>query len=202
MAKISRKIDDLEKIIEKAHQTPKERIKNIDEEIKLFESVKFQDIEETTLKRQEILQEARKILIEQIEEEETKKELEKIKHIEQLEKRTKKEIEKQLFYTFKRYFEEFPHKRGKVSKVLKQSDVITEEVAEITKKWGSEFEMFTFSIYNKVLNKVINIYKEDIKQQEQTQKTKNKSLIDEFLGVALFGGLLSSNYKSIFGRRR
>ena len=185
MAKISRQIDEIEKLIQKQQQTPKEKLKIIEEELnkiktsqKGFTNLHYQgEKQQKENERIKTLEQAKSYLLDQIEQEEEKKELNKIKLQEKQEKQLKKEIEALLFYNINQYFLKYPEKEHrKIWQLLHDKEVIKDEINGIIKSYGSEFTDYCYSIYIKTITKVYKLYEYNIKEQEKDQKAEIKSI--------------------------
>lgn len=219
MGKITRQLDDIDKLIIKAHQTPAEKLKEIEEELqtrntkKGFTNLQYftikdgitkeaeQPEEETTKK----LLEAREILKKQLEQEQEREELNKIKLEEKLQKQEKKEIQALLFDNINNYFLKYPNKRGEIWHYLHQDEIIKDEIAEIVKIYGVEYQNYCFMIYDKTINQVFKLYSYNIKQQQKAKETAKKQLKSKLKrGIAkdilIIGGLKLAN-KGKNGRR-
>lgn len=188
-------MDDLEKIIEKVHKTPEERIKQIDEELKEFESIKFKDtlLDEDT-KRQKILKEAKEILLSQLENENTKQK--------------EREAEELLFNNMLGYFEKYPNKKLGIWEVLNKSEVIYDEVNDVCKQGYQKQKNYLLMNYSKISRKVYNIYKSDIEQAKEARRkqekarTKQKKMLNGWGGVIAFNAMLNKVYRDVLGKRR
>ena len=174
MAKITRQLSDIEKLVEQAHKTPQERLKQVNEELKIHKEQTMYHTDKEHKKivtdKEKTLIEAKKILEEQIEQEEDKKELNKMKLERTNIRFIKEEIQEELFNNINYVFK--PNKNDKkiAYQELCKYDNIKMLIKDITDIYGMEFEDYTYSIYNKTLNQVYNIYKPYIKQQEQEEK--------------------------------
>lgn len=218
MGKITRQLDEIDKLIIKAHQTPAEKLKEIEEELqtrntkKGFTNLQYftikdgitkeaeQPEEETTKK----LIEAREILKKQLEQEQEREELNKIKLEEKLQKQEKKEIQALLFDNINNYFLKYPNKRGEIWHYLHDDEVIQDEIREIVKIYGAEYTSYLYMIYNKTINQVFKLYSYNIKQQQRERENAKKQLKNMLKrsiakDIAIIGILKMANKKG--GRR-
>ena len=177
MATIKTHIEELKGIIEKTHQTPEEKLKRVENELKVFESERIKstiDGEYIITEKEKLLREYREILKEQVEQEKDKKELQKIKYNKALDRNIKDEIKELLFNEINEYFIPKEHDKRVVYETLCEYENIGEITKDITKIYGKEFEDYVLSIYQKTLNQVYNIYKPYIKLKEQEDKLRTK----------------------------
>lgn len=200
MAKITRSLDDIEKLVKKAHQSPKEQLKEVQERLKLlnvkkgFNNLEYYNKNGTTAERPEqeeykTLKEAEKILIEEIEKEEDKKELDQIKLNERLEKQTKKEIKELLFSNLKANFDLCKQNQYLLAyDLMHEPAVINDEIKKITDIYGIEFKDCTLSFYIKTLDQVYQLYKYQVKKQQQIikqEQSRTTKKLKNALGVNL-----------------
>lgn len=186
MAKIARSLDDIEKLVKKAHQTPKEQLKEVRDRLqylnikKGFTNLEYYNKDGTTAKKPEqeaykTLKEAEKILLEEIEKEENKKELDQIKLNDKLEKQIKKEIKEQLFNNLHHNFKISNGQYLRAYEIMHDPEVIEDEAKELTKIYGSGFNDYILSIYIKILEEVFKIYKYNADLQAKAEKASSEA---------------------------
>lgn len=200
MAKITRSLGDIEKLVKKANQSPQEQLKEVQERLKYlnikkgFNNLEYYNKNGTAAERPEqeeykTLKEAEKILLEQIEQEENKKELDQIKLNERLEKQTKKEIQAELYSNLKANFDLCKQNQYLLAyDLMHEPAVIDDEIKKITDIYGIEFKDYTLSIYIKTLDQVYQLYRYQVKKQQQIikqEQSRTTKKLKNALGVNL-----------------
>jgi hypothetical protein len=178
MATIKRHLDDLQKIIEKQKQTPKEQLKELDKKIQNYKNVKmynFKGQEITTNEEQQLLQ-ARNILIDKIRLDELNKEIKEQKYNSYIDKNIKKEIEQELFNILNEYFIENEEKKHIVYKVLNKSNNKKDILQDVIDSYDIKGDLILviYELYDKTLKKLYNFYKFDILEEQKTIKEKQE----------------------------
>ena len=203
MGKVTRSLDDIEKLVKKAHQTPEERLKEVNEQLEYQRSVNMNGL---VTDKEKILLEAKEILEKQIEEAADKKTLDKIKLQEKQEKQLKKEIKEQLFTDINNNVKEHPQeKHQQVYYLLHDSEVMNDIIKNITKIYGDEFYDYILSIYIKTIEEVYKLYKFSVdlqeKQRKEAQKRLNQKLKRSIAKDAAIVGILKlANKKKNYRR--
>lgn len=173
MATIKRHLDDISKLVQQQQKSPQKQLEEIEKELQGFKDFNFTG---TTQREKELIQ-AKEILQKQLHYNAINEEIKEKKYNNFIDKELKKEIESSLFDELLDYFKQFDNKK-KIYSILNKSDVKNLIIDEYIKIYGIDFNIYLYDIYNKLLNKIKNIYIEDIKEQEEEEKQQKQAIKD------------------------
>ena len=173
MATIKRHLDDISKLVQQQQKSPEKQLEEIEKELKDFKEFNFTG----ATQREKELIEAREIIQKHLHYNAINEEIKEKKYNSFIDKELKKEIESSLFDELLDYFKQFEDKK-KIYNILNKSNVKNLIIEEYKKTYGNEFIIFLYDIYNKLLNKIKNIYIEDIKEQEEEERQQKQAIKD------------------------
>jgi hypothetical protein len=181
MAKITRKLDDIEKLIQKEQQTPAERLAEVKKELATIQEVNFNDkIERKPLEREQTLLKAKKILEKQVEEIEEKQAQTDIKRMHNI-------IDIAVYQNLDEIFKakEVKGKLLKVYETLQLSKIkdlfINELIEDLSINNDDVKELADFYLpyiresYDKQLKKLYNYYKGDIQEELKNKRIEQQN---------------------------
>lgn len=209
MAKIKDYLTDISREIQKNNLGTEEKIKRIEKELQNYSKFPIVEYKDTDTKREKELKQALKYLQKQKDAESIKNELLEYKNQKNKEKLLLNEVYDYFYNDFCDYFSKNKDKQL-IYKLAQKSEVIIDSIEQCKKDLFINYEIDLTKTYFKALNQVYNIYKQDIKEEqdrikEREQRRKNninrfnnfnKNLTMFNVGVIAISKL-SKNYKRL-----